>query len=234
MRRGRPVVLSMEMFERDAQEPLDQFRTGRLSEEEFLKASRPWPRYETDYKSLVDFAMAHRWPVVAANVPRALASEVAKGGLTVLASKPDAEKAWFARDQVCPTNDEYFKRFVEAMGGHPAANGSGTVADEARKTTERYYQAQCLKDETMAESIAQAATTSASATTGAAAKAVVVHFNGAFHSDYHQGTAARVSRRLPGKKVVVVSIVVRPSLDDFKPDKDAKKLADFVVYTTGK
>ena len=40
---------------------------------------------------------------------------------------------------------------------------------------------------------------------------VVVHVNGAFHSDYGQGTAARVMRRLPGKRVVVVSI--RPVAD---------------------
>jgi uncharacterized iron-regulated protein len=224
-RRGRPVVLSLEMFERDAQEPLDHFQMGHISEEEFLKASRPWPRYATDYKPLVDFAIAHNWSVVAANVPRAIASEVAKGGLDVLASKTGAEKAWFARDLVCPTGDEYFKRFVEAMGGHPAGTGSGTVADESARTTERYYQAQCVKDETMAESIAQAATA------GAAAKAVVVHFNGAFHTDYHQGTAARVSRRLPGKTVVVLSILPRASLDKVTPDDDARRLADFVVYT---
>jgi uncharacterized iron-regulated protein len=218
----------MEMFERDAQEPLDHFQMGHISDEEFLKASRPWPRYATDYKPLVDLAIAHNWPVVAANVPRALASEVAKGGFQVLASKSDADKALFARELKCPIGDDYFKRFAEAMGGHPAGSGSGTVADEAARTTERYYQAQCLKDETMAESIAQASAA------GAAAKAIVVHFNGAFHSDYHQGTAARVSRRLPGRKVVVLSILPIASLDNFTPDKADRKLADFLVFTTNR
>jgi hypothetical protein len=41
---------------------------------------------------------------------------------------------------------------------------------------------------------------------------MVVHFNGAFHSDYTQGTAERVKRRLPGKRVVVVSILPQDTL----------------------
>src|ERR1700752_2573432 len=83
-RRGRRVVLSLEMFERDVQEPLENFSMGRMEEAEFLKVSRPWPRYATDYKPLVDFAVAKEWPVVAANVPRPIASEVAKAGPEIL------------------------------------------------------------------------------------------------------------------------------------------------------
>ena len=60
---------------------------GHLSEDEFLKTSRPWPRYATDYKPLVDFAVANQWPVVASNVPRPFASEVSKTGFAALDSK---------------------------------------------------------------------------------------------------------------------------------------------------
>ena len=56
---------------------------------------------------------------------------------------------------------------------------------------ERFYLAQCIKDETMAESIVDARLASAR-------DAIVVHFDGAFHSDYSQGTVARVKRRQPG------------------------------------
>jgi hypothetical protein len=64
-RRKRSVIVSMEMFERDVQDPLDHFQMGHLAEDEFLKQSRPWPRYVTDYKPLVDFAIARDWPIVA-------------------------------------------------------------------------------------------------------------------------------------------------------------------------
>src|SRR5262245_12314533 len=97
-RRAGDVILSLEMFERDAQAGLDRFLAGQLAEDAFLKDARPWPRYTTDYKPLVDFAKANRIPVVAANVPRPIASEVSKGGLGVLTSKPDADRALFAAD----------------------------------------------------------------------------------------------------------------------------------------
>ena len=35
----------------------------------------------------------------------------------------------------------------------------------------------------------------------------VVHYNGAFHSDFGLGTAERARRRLPGKRIVVVSML---------------------------
>jgi uncharacterized iron-regulated protein len=225
-RRGRSVVVSMEMFERDVQVPLDHFQMGHMTEDEFLKASRPWPRYATDYKPLVDFALAREWPIVAANVPRTIAAEVAKGGIAVLASKTDDERRLFARDLQCSTNDPYFSRFVEAMGGHPATGGG---SDDAARTAERYFQAQCLKDETMAESIATSLAVGSNTN-----RAMVVHFNGAFHTDYGQGTAERVRRRLPGKRVVVLSIVPQDTLDRLSPDADTKRLADFVVYTIAK
>src|ERR671912_1253030 len=70
-RRKRAPVVSLEMFERDAQPALDAYLAGRITEEEMLKTSRPWPRYATDYRPLVERAKAAGWPVIAANVPRA-------------------------------------------------------------------------------------------------------------------------------------------------------------------
>jgi uncharacterized iron-regulated protein len=224
IRRGRSAVVSLEMFERDVQDPLEHFLMGHMPEDEFLQASRPWPRYRTDYKPLVDFAMAHGWPVVAANVPRAIASDVAKGGLDVLAGRSDAERQLFARDLICPTDDEYFRRFALAMGEHPAGD-----AAEGARMTERYYFSQCLKDETMAESIASAYAIAATAP----APPVVVHFNGAFHSDYGQGTAARVKRRLPDARIAIVSVLPVDNLDTLAPTADDARLGNYLVYTVG-
>jgi uncharacterized iron-regulated protein len=226
-RRRGDVIVSLEMFERDVQEPLDHFSMGHMTEEEFLSASRPWPRYQTDYKPLVDFAMAHGWPVIAANVPRPVASEVSKGGFAVLDSKSDDERRWFAADRECPTDDEYFGRFVEAMGGHPAG---GTEADDAmeQERTRNFYYSQCLKDETMAESIAGAYAAGAVGNR----QPLVVHFNGAFHSDFGLGTAARVKRRLPERRTVVMSVLPVDDLDDLMPDNEERRRADYLVYTT--
>lgn len=79
-RHGSKLVLSMEMFERDVQGVLDDYLSGRISEEAFLAASRPWENYEQAYRPLVEFAKAHHLPVLAANIPRRMAAAVAKTG----------------------------------------------------------------------------------------------------------------------------------------------------------
>ena len=227
-RRRGDVILSLEMFERDVQEPLMHFGMGHAEEAEFLAGARPWPRYQTDYKPLVDFAIARNWSIVAANVPRSIATAVSKAGLDALKGRPETEQGWFAKDLQCPTNDDYYKRFVEAMGGH-GADGGGKVGD-ARLTTDRFYLSQCVKDETMAEAIAQAY---AGGSIGGK-RPLVVHVNGSFHSDYGQGTAARTRRRLSGKRVVVISLVPVTNLDTLSPNKNDRKRADYLIYTIGK
>jgi uncharacterized iron-regulated protein len=218
------VILSLEMFERDAQKALDEFQAGYLSEAGFLRVSRPWPAYVTDYKPLVDFAMAHQWPVLAANVPRLIASEIAQAGVSVLDSKSDADKALFAADRQCPLDDDYHARFKEAMGAHPTMD-----------VLQRFYDSQCVKDETMAESIAKAWAAAVSATTPAAPKPVVVHYNGAFHSDFGLGTASRTQRRLPDARLVVVTMIPLAdlkALDAVTPGGEDLKRARYLVYTT--
>jgi uncharacterized iron-regulated protein len=41
--------------------------------------------------------------------------------------------------------------------------------------------------------------------------AIILHVNGAFHSDFGLGTAARVRRRLPGAKTLVLSAIPHDS-----------------------
>jgi uncharacterized iron-regulated protein len=223
------AIVAMEMFERDVQEPFDHFQMGHTSEEDFLATARPWPRYATDYKPLVDFAISKNWSVIASNVPRSFASDVAKGGLDVLQSRPADQQAWFAHDLKCPTDDEYFKRFAEAMGDHPAAPGSGEASIAAtRQTLERTYFAQCLKDETMGESIALAYAVGAAG----GKSPLVIHFNGAFHSDFGLGTAERAKRRMPGKRIVIVTVLPVDRTDVAAPNESERKRADYLVYTS--
>jgi uncharacterized iron-regulated protein len=230
-RRRGDIIVAMEMFERDVQDPFDHFQMGHMDESEFLMLSRPWPQYATDYKPVVDFAIAHNWPVIASNVPRAMASEVSKAGFDVLQSKSEADKKMFAADRQCPTNDDYFRRFGEAMGPHPGAAGPGDdKAAAARLSLERFYFAQCLKDETMGESVARAWQTGSLG----GKHPLVVHFNGSFHSDFAEGTAARAQRRLPNARVVVVTMMPVTDLDKVKAEGDDLKRANYLVYTIGK
>ncbi len=228
-RRRANIVVAMEMFERDVQASLDDYLAGRLSEGEFLKVSRPWPRYATDYRPLVEFARAHGWRVVAANTPRRIASQVSKQGLDAARSLPDSDRKLAAAELACPF-DDYFKRFAEVMSkGHPGAGSKPTdkkQEDEQRAMIERFYYAQCVKDETMAESIAALFVGQENAQSAP----LVVHFNGAFHSDYRLGTASRAARRLPKSKIKVISVVPVENLDNLKVD-EYRKRGDYVIFT---
>jgi hypothetical protein len=219
-------VLSLEMFERDVQEPLDHFSMGHMGRAEFLKDSRPWPARPTTSRSWISRSRrlgGHRRQRAATD------RDGSHQGRTRSARRQsDADKKLFAADRKCPTDDEYFDRFTKAMGGGHSAPGA--AATDAAKSIERYYFSQCLKDETMAESIA----TSYTAAALASPHPVVVHFNGAFHSDYAEGTAARAKRRLPGKRIVVISMRPVKDLDALKPDADELRLGNYVVYTIGK
>ena len=222
-RRKLTPVVSLEMFERDVQGMIDGYLSGRVPEEEALKEARPWPRYATDYRGLVERAKANGWPVIAANVPRRIASLVAKSGKDAIAQLSTSDRALVAADLQCP-RDTYFTRFVETMGAHPAGNQSAAEQDAMM---ERYYWSQCVKDETMAESIAAAAARRT-------APGPVVHYNGAFHSDFGLGTAERVRRRMIGKRTVVISMLPVPDLDGLTPDDEGLQRADYLVFTIGK
>lgn len=222
-RRHVAVTLSLEMFERDVQASVDTYISGSSAEDDFLKSSRPWPRYATDYRPLVEFARREHWPVVAANVPRRIAADVAKGGKPVVDSLTSGDRPLAAADLQCP-HDTYFDRFAGQMGSGAHQSGASSAAG-TDTTTERYYWAQCVKDETMAESIA-AAFGKQGGTPG-----VVVHVTGSFHSDYGDGTGERVRRRLAGRRVAIVSMLPVENLDPVAPAPGDLKRGDYLVYT---
>jgi uncharacterized iron-regulated protein len=221
---NRPVILSLEMFERDVQVVLDDYLAGRVSESSFLAGARPWERYASDYRPMVELARARRLPVIAANVPRPLASAIGRRGLAALDSLSVAERANAAQDFACP-HDDYRARFMETMRGHSPSAGTAPQPGDTLTTAmmERFYVAQCAKDETMAESIVDARRR-------APANSVVLHVTGSFHSDYAQGVVARVRRRAPAWDLVTITAV--PVRDPVAaPIAPQAGRADFVIFT---
>lgn len=90
----RPVTLSMEMFERDVQPILDEYLAGFITESHFLRSSRPWQNYKTDYKPMVEFARENGLHVLAANAPRRYVNRVSRLGPASLDSLPDWAQTW--------------------------------------------------------------------------------------------------------------------------------------------
>ncbi len=219
-RRRGDVVLALEMFERDVQPVLDAYLEGKIPEDAFLKAARPWPNYAADYRPLVEYAKARGWKVVAGNVPRKIAASVFSKGIGSIQQLPDSSRRWVAESFECPTG-KYADRVAATLKDHPAGPGPAPTAEEMTRMGQLIYEAQCVKDETMAESIGRARGNGAP---------LVIHYNGAFHSDYGQGTAERTRRRLPHSKVLVVSAIPAADLDAV-PGKPDRKIGEWLIYT---
>lgn len=242
---GGPVVLSLEMFERDAQGNLDAYLHGTIDEATFLAKSRPWPNYVSDYRPLVELAKKESWPIIAANVPRPIANVVSRAGLAALDTLARDVRAQQVAAMVSCPDDKYAKLFRSWFNGEMNAAGHGVpvagpnisadsakmLAVNAAATEQRYYEAQCVKDETMGESVAMALR-GGNGTEGADAGALVVHMNGSFHTDYKLGTADRAMRRAKDARSMVISIVPTPNLD-MADGKAERAKADYIIFTIG-
>ena len=180
----------MEMFERDVQPALDDYLAGAIDEPTFLAGARPWPNYAEDYRPVVQLAKREHLDVIAANVPRPLAARVSREGL-----EPVRSQRWMPAD-VQPYPGAYRMRFEDAMG-----DAGGSSAHEIPPDAmDRWYTAQVVKDEAMAESIQRWIEDHWP-------DGFVVHWCGKFHSDRRLGTVERLLRRRPDLKVGVVTTI---------------------------
>jgi uncharacterized iron-regulated protein len=142
------VALGLEMLPRTLQPALDDYLAGKLDERAFLDAV-DWPHtwgYPFGlYRPLLAFCRAHHLRAFALNAPRALAHAVAQRGLDGLSAD---EKAQLPELQ--PGPEPHREMVREAFGAHPH---DGKFNDAK---FERFYAAQLVWDETMAERAAAA------------------------------------------------------------------------------
>ena len=209
------AALAMEMFERDQQGPLDDYLSGKLDADGLSKAVKLWNNYPTDYKPMVDAAKAGRLPVIGSNAPALLVRKVGREGLSALA---DADRALLGWPVLAPEGDAYHKRFVGVMTGG-AAHGPSMPEAQLGRT----YQAQCVRDATMADSVARLLETGKK----------VFHVNGSFHSDAGLGTVARLRWLRPLATISVVKCVPVADLRKIDP-RPLVGEADFLVFVVGK
>jgi uncharacterized iron-regulated protein len=203
--RNGNLIEGAEMFERDNQLLLDEYLKGEITRSSFEKEVRLWPNYKTDYKPLVEFANKHHIPFVATNVPRRYANIVYKHGFAALDTLSAEAKTYMAPLPI-PYSDtvKCYKDMLAMMKqmGHNNPN---------------LPKAQALKDATMAYSIAQYAGNGK----------LFLHFEGAYHSDHHQGIIWYLNQYKPGLKIVTISTVEQKDIDTL--DEKSLNLADFIV-----
>jgi uncharacterized iron-regulated protein len=138
------LVIGMEMFQRPFQAGLDAFIAGEIDEREMLIRTEYFTRWGWDwqyYRPILMFARAQKIPVIALNAPKEVTRKVARGGLESLTEE---ERAGIAAE--IDLEIEAHRAFVKSIwDAHPM----GPMA-----SFENFYAAQCVWEDTMAESVA--------------------------------------------------------------------------------
>ena len=201
-RKQGKLILGAEMFETDNAEALNRYLKGQIDRKGLDSTARLWPNFK-DYKPMLDFARDHHIPFVATNVPRRYASMVFHGGFHRLDSLPENEKQWMAPLPIpYDSTLSQYRKMRDMMPSHRGAN---------------LPKAQALKDATMAYNIAQ----------NMKPGHTFLHFNGSYHSAFHQGILWYLRRLKPQARILTIEVV---SAGDVRhlPEK-ARKTADFII-----
>jgi uncharacterized iron-regulated protein len=187
------VVLGMEMFDRTQQGALDRYRNGETDEATFLAESRYHERWGFDYglyKPLIDYSRENGVRIAALNVTQELVSKVRKVGLHGLS----LEEAT-SLPAIDLTNAAHRRRIVAAIAKHHPGSGSA----EAKTILERYYEAMCVWDETMADAVLGELLRDRSP------GLQVLVLAGRAHVETGDGIPGRVRRRFPQASLIVVT-----------------------------
>jgi len=214
--RNKKVAIALEMFQRPYQDVLDRYIAGKITETQLIEQSEyeqrwvfPWE----NYAPILRFAALNKLPVLALNTPAEITRKVARRGLESLT--PEEKRYIPPASEIRTDNDEYRQMVLEAFQQHGQA-GHGSSA-----SFERFFTAQVLWDETMAEAIA--------GFLKANPDYQVVVLAGQAHIIYGYGIPSRVARRL-GKKAVQSSILLNPLEEDIASTD--KAIADYFWITS--
>ncbi len=209
------IAIAMEMFQRPFQDVLDQYIAGKITEAQLVEQSeyeKRWGFPWENYAPLLRFAKTNQLPVLALNTPAEVTRKVARSGLESLTT--DERKYIPPFSEIRTDNAEYRRIAQEAYEQHhQAGHGNST-------SFERFFTAQVLWDETMAEKIAQFIKVNPDYQ--------VVVLAGKAHIMYGYGIPSRVARRLGSSNLVQRSVLLS-SLDGISFPRD-KPMADFIWY----
>lgn len=213
--RGSRIAVGFEMLNQTLQPVLDDYASGRITEEEFLLRAdwkKEWGFEFSMYKPLFDFIVTHKLRALALNVPRKVVGKVARTGL---ASLTPEEKA-FLPEKVEITGHKKYNEYLKAtFGGH----GDSPMAKMF--TIENYLASMAAWNEGMGARVADFLT----ANPGYAV--LVVAGNG--HLLYNAAIPASVKARVKGVRQASFYTETAAACPETMP-KEHRDLANYVWY----
>ncbi len=214
-KKNSKLAIALEMFQRPYQGVVNDYLAGKIDEQELLAKSeykKRWGYPWQYYAPIVQFAKAKKLPVLALNTPTEITRLVAKNGLDSLT--PEQSKFIPPLSEIHTDNAEYRQLMLGIFQQH-WADAKGNSPD-----FEKFFQAQVLWDETMAEAIAKFI----QANPGYQ----VVVLVGQGHIVYNYGIPSRVARRLKSLPITQRSVILSNASYE-KTERNAP-LADFVFW----
>ena len=203
------VALSMEMFETDCQNVLNEYLAGLIREKNFITEARAWPNYK-DYRLMIELTKTEHISVIAANAPARYVNMVNRMGLNSLQKLNDIGRSWLPPLPIDTATGVYYDKFTEIMGGHNAMGGM------------QMYQAQNLWDAAMGWSIARFLKNHPGYK--------IFQINGGFHSEEKLGAAAQLMKYLPKTRILNIACFSDGSFD--KPDwTKFNRNNDYIILT---
>jgi uncharacterized iron-regulated protein len=208
------LVIGMEMFQRPYQSVLNRYLSGELNEAELQSLAqyqRRWGFPWEFYAPILRFAREQQRPVVALNVPSEVTRKVARSGLSSLTL---AERRFIPPlSAIALEPDAYRQKIRQIYDEMHQGKGNNT-------SFERFFQAQVLWDETMAEQIAQ--------TLRQQPGCLMVVLVGQGHLIGGYGIPDRVARRLQSHRPLrQISILLNPDTEI----QQQKDVADYFWYS---
>ena len=210
---NRKIAIAMEMFQRPFQDVPDQYLAGKITETQLVEQSeyeKRWGFPWENYAPLLGFAKTNQLPVLALNTPTEVTRKVARNGLESLTTD---ERRYIPPISEIRTDNADYRKMAQDIYEQHHQSGHGNS-----NSFERFFTAQVLWDETMAEKIAQFVK--------ANPDYLVVVLAGKGHIVYGYGIPSRVARRLGNNNLIQRSVLLSPSEGTSSPKN--KPIADFV------
>lgn len=143
--RPQRLALAMEFLERDEQQAVDAYLAGTIDQATFHQRIEASPAFQRHYSPLIHFAQQARLPIIAMNVPRRIARQVAKEGWHKTLQHLDAAERAYLPATLPTVSVHYRTYFLDAVAAHHPVQG---------EQAERLTESALLKDVTMADSLA--------------------------------------------------------------------------------
>jgi uncharacterized iron-regulated protein len=176
------LAIALEMFQRPYQSLLDRYVAGEMTEAELREQSqfdRRWGFPWEYYAPILQYAKTHQLPLLALNAPSEVSRKVARQGLESLT---DEERKYVPPRADIRTDNPAYRQFMQIIYDEIHSEMGNS------QSFERFFLAQVLWDETMAERISQFLQVNP--------RTQVVVLAGQGHIVYGYGIPSRVQRRL--------------------------------------